>query len=66
MVVLVNLPVNSSGHILVLLRLDMFFGYGGTDVLVNSGLVLAILGKETGGCLLGLLHIWRLTIVVWD
>lgn len=55
-VVLVNLLVDGGGHLLVALRADMLLSDGGTLVLVDSGLVLVVMGHEARDGLLSLVH----------
>ena len=55
-VILMDLPVNGRGEDLMLMRSDVLLGHGLPDILVDNGVVLAILGKEVGSCVLGLLH----------
>lgn len=50
------LSVNGGGYVLVLGRLDVLLGHCGVDILINCSFMLSVLRKETGGCLLSLLH----------
>jgi len=55
-VILVDLTVYCGGHILVSGGSDMLVLDGGVDRLVDSGVVLSILGKEVSNCCLCLFH----------
>lgn len=44
--VLVNLLINSSGYILMLVRHDVLLGSGSSNILLNGGLVLSIVREE--------------------
>jgi len=54
--VLVNLLINSSGYLLMLVRHDMLLSDGSSNILVNGGLVFSIVREERGNGLLGFLH----------
>lgn len=56
MVLLVNLLIESSSHVLMSVRADMLLGDMRPDVLVDSGLVLSIVGEEARDGLLCLFH----------
>lgn len=63
-VILVDLLVHGGGDVLMLMRVDVLLGDGAPDVLVNAGLVLAVLGQEAGSGLLGFLHCDGCRVVV--
>lgn len=56
MMLLMNLLVESSGYALVLMRFHYLLGNWRSDVLVNGGLVLSVVGKEARNGLLCFLH----------
>lgn len=56
MVLLVNLLVEGSSHLLMSVRTNMLLGDMRPDILVNSGLVLSIVGEEARDGLLCLFH----------
>lgn len=55
-VLLVNLLIESSSHVLMSVRADMLLGDMRPDILIDSGLVLSIVGEEARDGLLCLFH----------
>lgn len=55
-VILVNLLVDGRGYVLMLLRANLLLDNRVADILVDGGVVLAVLGKEVGNGLLSFLH----------
>lgn len=56
MMLLVNLLIESSSHVLMSVRADMLLGDMRPDILIDSGLVLSIVGEEARDGLLCLFH----------
>jgi len=56
MMILMNFLIQCSSHRLVLMRFDMFLCDRASNVLINGGLVLSIVGKEARNGGLCFLH----------
>lgn len=54
--ILVDFAVNCSGSLLMSGPGNMFVGNGWVDSLMDSGIMLSVLGEETGNCCLCLIH----------
>lgn len=54
--VLVNLLIDGSGHILMLVRHDVLLGGSSSNILLDGSLVLSIVREERGNGVLSFLH----------
>jgi len=54
--ILVDFTIHGCLNILVVGASDVLIGHSWVDDLVDSGIVLSILGKESGNCCLCLIH----------
>lgn len=53
---LMNLLINSSGYMLMLVRHDMLLSGGSSNIFLDSGLVLSVVREERGNSVLSFLH----------